>query len=241
MMTAQVTVRYLFRFAACAALLAILDEPVAQGAAKLTYLGPEHVGVGQVSDLTVVTSGGVAVEGIEITPSDGVTVGEIKRGVETTGEKGRGWTRWVVPITVASSATLGKRQVVVLTPAGQAGSEKIEIVSHVPVISDLVVTNAKSIGAIVEFQFIATDRENDLGDRPKVVYAEGEESRSGYLVSAKIIAFDAEEDLRHFRVQARVGGHNFLTIGFAGTRPMTVFIQDKKGNKSNKLQGEYTW
>ena len=226
--------------AACAALRFVFEAPIVGAATRLTYLAPEHVGVGRDTELILVTSGTDPVRRVQITPSDGITIGDVVRGIETAGEESRGWTRWTTSIAVDASAGLGRRQVAVTTAAGRAGSQKLEIVSHVPEIADLMVINAKSIGAIVEFQFTATDPENDLGDRPKVVYAEGDESRSGFPSVVKVTAFDAI-DPTHFRVQAKAGGHNLLTIGFPGTRPMTVFVEDKTGHKSNKLQGEYTW
>lgn len=203
------------------------------GSVKINYFAPEHLGQGQTITLVIVGQGASALQSVEITPPDGVTIGAAAQKPQVARRANPSRNRWEIPVTLAPDAALGKRTVVLITPTARSKPEEVKIVSHAPVISDLRVVEARSVGAKVTFDFTVEDRAGDLGEKPKVVLELAPESSGAMKVVAKVKSVEPKDAHRAI-VHCEFGGYNMLDMGM-GRNVLGLFVQDKAGSHSNTL------
>ena len=107
---------------------------------------------------------GLAITAVEVTPAEGISVGELKAR-DPLPEDGifgpAGVKVWIVPLIIDSSATPGERTLIAVTPKGRSSGMTIRIVTHVPKIAQLEIISATPTGT--EFKLLASDEEGDLG------------------------------------------------------------------------------
>src|SRR5438067_12124696 len=94
---------------------------------------------------------------------EGISIGQAREVEATDWEKNRGRKRWSISVSVDKEAPLGKRSAILVMPQGRSESYDIEVMTHVPIISDLKIIAARSVGASVEFEFSVFDGAGDLG------------------------------------------------------------------------------
>jgi hypothetical protein len=99
--------------------------------------------------------------GLEITPAAGVTVGAPKAS-----DVREGVVWYQIPVTVAKDAAAGKRTLVAVGSAGKTLPVDITIPDHVLTISNLKATSAPANGKTVELQFTAAEQAGTLGAEP---------------------------------------------------------------------------
>jgi hypothetical protein len=203
------------------------------GKIKIDYFYPRQFGQDQSAEITVVGSEPSSIRSVEISPPTGVSIGQAREVEATDWEKKRGRKRWSIPASVDKGALPGKRAAIVITSEGQSESFDIEVVTHVPVISDLKIIMARSIGASIEFEFSVYDGAGDLGAKPKIVFEKGEESAGPIAVIARVIEVRSK-DTSNSIVRAMWGGYNAMNQAYGGGR-LTIYVQDKHGHRSNKL------
>jgi hypothetical protein len=107
---------------------------------------------------------GLTLTGIEITPPEGISIGEIKvrdpipeDGLFSTA----GVKVWTISVVIDKTAPAGERSVVAVTPKGKSAGKTLRIVTHTPNISALKIVSATPTGT--EFTILASDEEDDLG------------------------------------------------------------------------------
>jgi len=110
-----------------------LAATVEAGGPEVYLFDPTQIGRGQTLKLVLAEDEVTSVESVAFRPSEGLTVGEIKRGGVVGIDKHQSWT---VQVSVAADATTGEREVAVQTPEGLI-QKKIEIVAQpIPIISN---------------------------------------------------------------------------------------------------------
>jgi hypothetical protein len=128
---------------------------------------PHQAPPGQTTLVTLVVTSRASVQRAEITPSDGVTV------VDVRGRGGvQGNTSWVeVRLQVAKDAAPGPRTLVLDLPAGRTAPVTFTIPTHAPAIANLRAVPGASAG--VDIQLTATDLSADFGELPHVWFVIG--------------------------------------------------------------------
>jgi hypothetical protein len=129
---------------------------------------PHQAPPGQTTLLTFVVTSRQAVQRAEITPSDGITV------VDVRGRGGvQGNTAWAeVQLQVARDAAPGPRTLVLELATGRTAPVTITIPDHAPRIADLR-RPTSSISSGVDVLLTATDPSADLGELPYVWFTIG--------------------------------------------------------------------
>jgi hypothetical protein len=107
---------------------------------------------------------GLTLTGVEITPPEGISIGEMKVR-DAIPEDGlfrpAGVKVWTIPVVIDKTAAPGERTVVAVTPKGKSAGKTLRIVTHTPSISALEIVSATPTGT--EFTVLASDEEDDLG------------------------------------------------------------------------------
>jgi len=125
---------------------------------------------GQTNVITLAIQTREAVQGAEVSPSQGVKVSGVKNSRSAEISQGVAW--WEVTLDVAADAPLGDRALVLLMPMGRrTGPVTINVPNHVPSISDLQILSAQPGQPAVDLQFAAADTSADLGDAPYVWFS----------------------------------------------------------------------
>jgi len=133
---------------------------------ELDLFSPEQLTRGQSTEVTVRLPGDAEVTGAEVRPPEGVTVASI---AALDQEADQGKRRWLIVIDVDEAATPGEREVVLTTSLGPTTARKVVLPPHVPVLSDFKLLSATMRPLKVEFSFILTDAEGDLGSSPSLL------------------------------------------------------------------------
>jgi hypothetical protein len=146
------------------ALLALTPGARAQGLPNVIEgFYPTQLAAGQSNVLHLGIPGRGEVTGVEITPSAGITVKDIKRG-----DVREGSLFWDVTIDVASDAMPGNRTVVAVNPMGRTAPRPIAVYAHVPTISNTKVVSAAVNQPTMQFQFAMSETPNEISDSPYV-------------------------------------------------------------------------
>jgi hypothetical protein len=139
---------------------------------------PTQLAAGQSNVLHLGVPGRGEVTGVEISPSAGITVKDIKKG-----DVREGSLFWDVTIDVASDAMPGNRTIVAVSPAGRTAPRPIAVYGHVPKISDVKILSAQVNQPTVQLQFAMIETPNDIGAAPYVWFflGCGSEPESGVV------------------------------------------------------------
>lgn len=121
---------------------------------------------GQVTEISINGKGLGSVDSVSITPAEGLSVREIKKKEDGA---------WTLVVFAEPGAELTKRSAVVVTPQGPSAPLEIEVVTHVPELSNFVVTHREAPGPRrnaprINFTVAAFDAEGDIGATPQLNY-----------------------------------------------------------------------
>jgi len=125
---------------------------------------PTQLVAGQSNVLHLGIPGRGDVTAVEINPSAGVTVKDIKRSTDVR----EGSLFWDVTIEVASDAMPGNRTIVAVNPNGRTAPRPIAVYAHAPTISNPKVAAAAVNQPTMEFQFTMNETPNEIGASPYV-------------------------------------------------------------------------
>jgi hypothetical protein len=139
---------------------------------------PTQLAAGQTNVLHLGIPGRGEVTGVEIAPSAGMTVKDIKKG-----DVREGSLFWDVTIDVAADAMPGNRTIVAIAPAGRTAPRPIAVYTHVPKISDVKIVSAQVNQPTLQVQFAMNETPNDIGAAPYVWFflGCGSEPESGVV------------------------------------------------------------
>lgn len=121
---------------------------------------------GQVTEISINGKGFDSVDAVSLTPAQGLSVREIKKKQDGT---------WTLVVLAEEAAELTKRSAVVVTPQGPSEPLEVEVVTHVPELSNFVVTYREAPGPRrnaprINFTVAAFDAEGDIGATPQLNY-----------------------------------------------------------------------
>ena len=124
---------------------------------------PTQLVAGQTNMLHLGIPGRGDVTGVDIAPSTGITVKDIKRG-----DIREGSLFWDVTIDVAADAAPGNRTIVAVNQNGRTAPRPITVYAKVPTIANPKVVSAAVNQPALQFQFGMTETPNEIGDAPYV-------------------------------------------------------------------------
>ena len=124
---------------------------------------PTQLVAGQSNVLHLGIPGRGEVTGVEISPSAGITVKDIKRG-----DIREGSLFWDVTIDVASDAAPGNRTIVAVNQNGRTSPRPITVYAKVPTISNPKIVSAAVNQPVLQLQFAIAETPNEIGDAPYV-------------------------------------------------------------------------
>ena len=124
---------------------------------------PTQLVAGQSNVLHLGIPGRGEVTGVDISPSTGITVKDIKRG-----DIREGSLFWDVTIDVASDAAPGNRTIVAVNQNGRTAPRPITVYAKVPTISNPKIVSASVNQPVLQLQFAIAETPNEIGDAPYV-------------------------------------------------------------------------
>ena len=124
---------------------------------------PTQLVAGQSNVLHIGIPGRGELTGVEIAPSAGIMVKDIKRG-----DIREGSLFWDVTIDVAADAAPGNRTIVAVNPMGRTAPRPIVVYAKVPTISNPKIVSAAVNQPAMQLQFAMTETPNEIGDAPYV-------------------------------------------------------------------------
>jgi hypothetical protein len=146
------------------AALASPPDALAQGLPNVIEgFFPTQLVAGQSNVLHLGVPGRGEVTGVEITPSAGITVKDIKRG-----DVREGSLFWDVTIDVAGDAAPGNRTISAVNPNGRTAPRPIAVYAKVPTISNPKIVSAAVNQPALQLQFSMSETPNEIGDAPHV-------------------------------------------------------------------------
>lgn len=160
------------------------------------FIYPTQISRGETREIFFKGKNLSAIQSVEITPPEDISVKEIKEAVLTEDEKKKGEKRWVIQFQVIEDAKLVPRSVVLVTPQGRSKPVSVDIVSYPPRISDLNISSAK-YGTDIEFMFNVFDESGDVGTNTSVYT----------VVSCGLL-----ETIKPSRIIAILGGSSILKV-----------------------------
>lgn len=197
----------------------------------LDLFRPTQVVRGQSTTITVVGKNLSAIDSVEITPPEGISVKNIREIQLSDSARKEGRRGWEIVLLADKAAQTGERSLVLVTPQGRWEPQTIRIPTHVPRISNLRVLSAQAAGARVKFSFALFDGGDDLGEGSQVRVALpcGRRSYMEY--------HQAPEKMRQtgphsWSVQA---SYHDPGATASGVCVLEVGFEDAEGNESNVL------
>jgi len=176
----------------------------------------------------------LALIGLEIKPSQGITLGEMKVR-EPLPEDGlfqpAGVKVWMVPLLIDPAAEPGERVVVAVTPKGRSAEMTFKVVTHAPDIADLRITSAHPEGT--EFTVVAAGIGADFA-REKGSLLASFECGGRYGVSRCTVTQVVPKG-RGFEIHAKAQLYGQAVLG---TCKFSVTLYDPDGTSSNELTRE---
>ena len=165
-------IRASIRFtAACLVCLGVGAQTVEAQQLRIESAYPRQLPPGQTTVMHVAVSSRDAIQAVEITPAQGLSVSRIQQR-----ETAQGTLTWSeLTIEVAPDAAPGARTLVIVMPppAGRSAPLPLVVPTHAPHVADLRVLAASSTQATVEVQLTASDTSGDLGELPYVWFSVG--------------------------------------------------------------------
>jgi hypothetical protein len=149
---------------ACVALIGfaqISSPQQAPGVIGSVY--PTQLRPGQSTSVHIALGRNNPVQSIEITPSTGVTVSDMK-----SRDLNQGSVWWEFTVTVAKDAAPGPRALVAVQQNGRTVPVTLLIPDHVPNISNLRVVSSQVSQSMIDLQLTATNQGGTFGGTPKV-------------------------------------------------------------------------
>jgi hypothetical protein len=211
--------------------VAVLGQAAPQPQARpveIETVYPRHAARGQTTVLNVAIPSRDLVQGVEISPSTGVTVSGVK-GTGSETEQAIGW--WEITLDVAKDAALGDRALVLVMRMGRSAPTTISIPTHVPTISDLRIAPPQSNQRTVDLQLAAVDPGGDLGDTPYVWFMAG---CGGEPVAGAVRGKASAGVVRAALPDLRAAGGRGTAA--AGKCDLQVRVTDATGIESNTLK-----
>ena len=148
----------------CVVLIGIADIVSAQQApGVIGSVYPTQLMPGQSTSLHVALARNNPVQSIEIAPSTGVTVSDLK-----SRDLNQGSVWWEFTVTVAKNAAPGPRTLVAVQQNGRTAPVTLLIPDHVPNISNLRAVSAQASQPMVDLQLTASNEGGSFGGTPKV-------------------------------------------------------------------------
>jgi hypothetical protein len=129
---------------------------------------PTQLMPGQSTSLHVALGRNNPVQSIEITPSTGVTVSDLK-----SRDLNQGSVWWEFTVTVAKDAAPGPRTLVAVQQSGRTAPVTLLIPDHVPAISNLTIVSAQASQPMIDLRFAASNQGGTFGETPKVWFLLG--------------------------------------------------------------------
>ncbi len=128
---------------------------------KLDVYGlPDHIPIGEtVTFEAILEPGHIPESALFNPPGDIATTNWRQTWINNNNRVG-----WSFDLTVSKSAALGKRQIVIVTQDGQTKPEEIEVVTHIPKISDFKIIRTSLDPAGIHFRFKVFDKYGELND-----------------------------------------------------------------------------
>jgi hypothetical protein len=124
---------------------------------------PTQLMPGQTTSVHIALARNNPVQSIEITPSTGVTVSDMK-----SRDLNQGSVWWEFMVTVAKDAAPGPRTLVAVQQTGRTAPVTLLIPDHVPNISNLRVVSAQPNQPMVDLQLSASNQAGTFGGTPRV-------------------------------------------------------------------------
>jgi hypothetical protein len=118
---------------------------------------------GQSTSVHVALGRNNPVQSIEITPSTGITVSDMK-----SRDLNQGSVWWEFTVTVAKDAAPGPRTLVAVQQNGRTAPVTLLIPDHVPNISNLRIVSAQRSQPTVDLQLTASNQGGTFGGTPRV-------------------------------------------------------------------------
>jgi hypothetical protein len=149
---------------ACVAVIGIAQIARAQqtpGVIGSVY--PTQLMPGQSTSVHVALARNNPVQSIEITPSTGIAVSDLKFR-----DLNQGSVWWEFTVTVARDAAPGPRALVAVQQNGRTAPVSLLIPDHVPNITNLRVVSAQASQPMVDLQLTASNQGGTFGGTPKV-------------------------------------------------------------------------
>jgi len=150
---------------ACVAVIGIAQIARAQQApGVIGSVYPTQLMPGQSTSVHVALARNNPVQSVEITPSTGITVSDLKFR-----DLNQGSVWWEFTVTVAKDAAPGSRALVAVQQNGRTAPVTLLIPDHVPNISNLRVVSAQTTQPMVDLQLTASNQGGGtFGGTPKV-------------------------------------------------------------------------
>lgn len=189
---------------------------------------------GQLTELKVFGKN-LAVQSIEISPAEGVSVREIKESVLDPNDKRqqkRGVKVWSFAIVAEKTAQPGERSVVIVAPHGRSKPQTIRLVTHTPVISDLKILSAIPANCKVEFTFAVLDEIGDLDKSRLFIWVFGGGAVFGTAGSPTEMSRKGAKRTVRATMEHPPGGH------CKGLTDFKMMFQDNSDYDSNTLEAK---
>jgi hypothetical protein len=150
---------------ACVAVIGIAQIARAQQApGVIGSVYPTQLMPGQSTSVHVALARNNPVQSIEVTPSTGITVSDLKFR-----DLNQGSVWWEFTVTVAKDAAPGSRALVAVQQNGRTTPVTLLIPDHVPNISNLRIVSAQTTQPMVDLQLTASNQGGGtFGGTPKV-------------------------------------------------------------------------
>jgi len=227
--------------AASLALLAFATAPEVKKAGFDFTKSQEQVVQGRSSKM-VAYGEQLAIQSLEVTPPDGITIQEVAEQPpepKDARQNKPGVRVWSFMVLADKAAKPGERSVVAVTPQGRSYPRTILVVTHVPVISDAVVTATDPSG-VVSVRFAVNDAAADVSPKALPFVTAFLDCANYMLFSAtqaeKVVMKDAKHGTVYHRATFGSPGRGLEV--HSGYCMLKFSIRDDGGVQSNELEAK---
>jgi hypothetical protein len=223
------------------ALLALAASPEDKKAPFDFTKSQEQVVQGQ-STKVVAYGEELAIQSLEVTPPEGIAIQEAAEQQpepKDARQNKAGVRVWSFVVQADKTAKPGERSVVAVTPQGRSYPRTILVVTHVPVISDAVVTATDPSG-VVSFRFAVNDAAADVSPKALPFVTAFLDCANYMLFSATQAEKVVMKDAKHGTVyhQAKFGSPGRGLEIHPGYCTLKFSIRDDGGVQSNELEAK---
>lgn len=223
------------------ALVALATAPEDQKAPFDFTKSQEQVVQGQSTKI-VAYGEQLAIQSLEVTPPHGITIQEIAEQQpepKDARQNKPGVRVWSFVVRADKTAMPGERSVVAVTPQGRSYPRAVLVVTHVPVISDAVVTATDPSG-VVSVRFAVNDAAGDVSPKALPYVTAFLDCANYMLFSATQLDKVVMKDARHGTAyhQAKFGSPGREVAVHPGYCTLKFSIRDAGGVQSNELEAK---